>query len=711
MMSDPWFQPLGYPPNFGNGAHFGYKTKLYHIAESHTFSPNTINDFRIGRLDFPQIRGGQNLDFDPRSLFPQQPVSNQRGLPIMNYTGYGSINDYGAVGGWRQQPDVELQDNFTHVHGRHTLKAGVDLSSYAWFLPYSISVLPTFNFTGVWTGNKGNPGQPQSVGNAFADFLLGDAVSSNTGPAGHDTKYYTNDLEFYVQDTWQASPRLTVYYGIRYMDQTPWTIRDYLRSGYNLATNQIILPQNSSTPTLPPFGADANMFNTYKSYFVTTKALGMPLNLTKNDTNNWGPRVGFAFRPFAKGTTVVRGAYGVSYAFDPVFGILDDGITPPWAGSSGGALVTPVSSQSGLPGNPTSQYLPDITFANPFPGTAGTSVSAHPTLYPQQTNFVLPVLQSWNLTLEHQIGTNDMVRASYVGSQGHHLMWYQYDYNKPATQTPNVPTQNQRPLQPWASILSTVSGGKQNFDQLQLEYIRHFAKGLMGQAEYQWTRALAINSPGPVVPAYPRLDYAENGSILRHRLVFNYIYALPVGRGRYWLSNTNGVVDAILGGWQVTGITTYQTGSPFTVNFQVPSTYIGWWGGRADRVPGSLYAKQSGHDIINGVQWFSPSAFAPPQPWAWGNSQPNSVWGPGFWDWDMSAQKYFRIPVRGLEAPRLQFRVDFFNAFNHFSLGNPSATVADTRDGGPAITTAGKIYGANGSYNPRTIQVGLRFVF
>jgi hypothetical protein len=125
-------------------------------------------------------------------------------------------------------------------------------------------------------------------------------------------------------------------------------------------------------------------------------------------------------------------------------------------------------------------------------------------------------------------------------------------------------------------------------------------------------------------------------------------------------------------------------------------------------VPGNLYAKQSGHDITKGVQWFNPSAFAPPQPWQWGNSQPDSVWGPGSWDWDMSLQKGFRIPIRGSETTRLVFRADFFDAFNHFNLSNPSATVADARDGGSAITTTGEVYGGSGN---RTIQLGLKFDF
>jgi len=172
----------------------------------------------------------------------------------------------------------------------------------------------------------------------------------------------------------------------------------------------------------------------------------------------------------------------------------------------------------------------------------------------------------------------------------------------------------------------------------------------------------------------------------------------------------NKFADSILGGWQLSGISAYRGGLPFSVKFQVPSNYIGWWGGRADQVEGvPLYAVQSGHDISSGVQWFNPAAFAPPQPWQWGNSAPFLLWGPGFWNWDVSLQKNFGIRVRGLESSRLQIRADFLNLFNHFNLGQPSASIADTRDGGVSDPTSGKIFGGVG--NPRIVQISLRFSF
>jgi hypothetical protein len=193
----------------------------------------------------------------------------------------------------------------------------------------------------------------------------------------------------------------------------------------------------------------------------------------------------------------------------------------------------------------------------------------------------------------------------------------------------------------------------------------------------------------------------------------------PVGRGRKLLAQTNRIVDAVLGGWTVSGISRYQTGAPSSVTFLVPGGYIGWQGGRADLVAGAdIYAGQhDSHDVINGVPWFNTAAFAPPQPWQYGNSERNLLYGPGVWNWDIGVRKLFRIT----ETSQLQFRVDFLNAFNHANLdfgreyqqqgGGATTVIADTRDGGLPDPRSGKIFSAGTFPGPRVIQLGLKLEF
>jgi hypothetical protein len=707
---------LGYPATYGNGDNFADNTYNYSIGYTRIFTPRTVNELRLGYFDMESIRSGQNGDFNPLSLFPQLTASPNRGLPTMTMSGYtGMFHDYGYMNELRHVPSLSLTEGLTHVHSRHTIKAGVDLTHVKYYSHAPNAPLGSFGFSGSWTGNIGWPGQPQSQGNSFADFLLGTADSSSTGVASVMNVATSSITEFYVQDTWQAAPRLTLSFGVRYTYQSPWTYAGNRRSTFDVTNNKLVLPQDSATPTMPAYGASSVLFGAYP--METTQSIGLPLQYIEPDKNNWAPRFGFAYR-FSGGQksgTVLRGGYGVYYPTITLNSVSTQLSNPPW-GTAGLNFVTH------RPGTPTSPYLPDITFQNPFPSTAGkvNVAAANPTIYYVQQDLKNPAVQEWNLTLEQQFAQSWMTRATYMGSQSHHLSWTSSDINVPATQTPYTSIQAQRPYQPWGPIISTRSGGVQNLQQLQLELIKRFSSGFMAQVEYQWTRSLDDVGWGTSTPQnwnFPGLDYGNSDSIRRHFLVATYIYELPFGKGRRWLSALPRIAEGVVGGWQVSGITTYGTGTPFSVTFGVPTGFTGWWGGRADLVAGaSLYeGQQSGtHDVTKGVQWFNPAAFTAPTPFTWGNSARNLLFGPGYGNWDISLLKSFAMPK--LEGHRLQVRADFLNAFNHFNLGNPSTQVAATQYGGTPVTTTGMIHGgqsassenANGN---RTVQVALRYQF
>ncbi len=707
--SNPWFQASGStPPNYGNYANFRDKDWASSITETHSFGATAINEFRLAYHDYIQARQGQNFNIKPWTLVPAVPAQNTGGLPTVTMTGYSGLSDWGAGIDFPTY-DVEISDNFTKVHGRHTFKAGILETGYKFSVPGSDGHLTIqlgsynggFGATGSWTGGKGWPGVNPSQGNAFADFLLGDLSSTNYATVVNSTLLSSRDWEWYAQDTWQATPRLTINYGVRYMYQSPWQERNRYYSPLDLSTSKLVLLQNGSTPVNPPTGF-ASVFSAYP--FETAQQAGWSTDYYIPNKENWGPRFGFAWRPFGGSMTVIRGGYGMFYNFiGSELGTLEMTFNPPYR-------IGPTFSTN-LPAKaPAGGYLPDLTLGNPFPTGGGGAPAANPLVYETPRDYRNPRQQQWTLTLEQQIGQQWMARASYVGSQVQHLFWYAFNINQPAVQQPNVVFQNQRPFQPWGNINYNASGGLQNFNQLQLELIRRLSNGLSLQVEYNWTRSLddvpvagGLNNPWCYMCDYGNSDYLP-----RQRLAFNYVYELPFGAGKRWL-NQKGVVNAVFGGWEFAGITTYVTGSPFSVYFNVPSNIVGWWGGRPDAVCGvGLYDGKNGgsHDVVSGVQWFNPAAFAPPQKWAYGNAARNSVFGPGSENWDMSLMKMFYF--RGEQGLRLQVRTDWFDAFNHFNLGGPGSTIGDTRDGGLPVATTGKIYGGSGS---RVIQLAMRLIF
>jgi hypothetical protein len=716
-LGDPWRISDGStPPNYGNYGSYGYSMYSVSATETHTFSSITVNDVRWAWTRWGQSVTGQNTNFNPQSLFPQLPVFNNGGLPTMNVSGYTGMWTDRGLGYQYPQYTIQISDNFSHVQGRHTVKFGFDEQGYKQSVrqggPHLSAPLgnplSTFNFSGQWTGNQGWPSQPHSQGNAFADFLLGTADSSNYGIAPTGVQITSRDWEFYGQDLWQATRKLTLNFGLRYMYQQSWQVRDDRVTFLDLKNDKLALPEDSSTVIAPPHSFP-QLIAAYP--FETTQNAGWPKSYYVPYKKNFGPRFGFAYRPHHN--MVVRGGWGIYYDYLPAWiGPYENMFNPPW--QLGATFTTQ------LPGKPSAPFLPDLTFSNPFPSAAEGEPPANPLVYATDRYIRNPLQQQWNLTLEQQFGDNWMVRATYVGAKTTHGLFYASNINQPNVQQPNVPFQEQATYQPWSLVLYTYTEGFANFDQLQLEALKRFSKGLQLQAEYNFTRDLNDNpiAGGPQNPWNAAADYGNSDGLPRQTIVFNYVYDLPVGRGRR-LAPTNSVAEAVLGGWMVSGITKYQTGAPSSVTFIVPAGYVGWQGGRADRVPGAdIYAgQQHSHDVINGVQWFNTAAFQAPQPWQYGNSARNLLYGPGAWNWDIGIRKSFSVT----EASRLQFRADFLNAFNHANLdfgrqypqqgGGSTTTISDTRDGGLPDPSSGKIFSAGTLPGPRVIQLGLNFEF
>jgi hypothetical protein len=221
--------------------------------------------------------------------------------------------------------------------------------------------------------------------------------------------------------------------------------------------------------------------------------------------------------------------------------------------------------------------------------------------------------------------------------------------------------------------------------------VRRFATGFSFQFEYQYTQALGEQPFGITPPTDNRnaaLDRGHADFVRRHLATANYVYNLPFGRGRHFA--LAGVADKIFGGWQLSGITSFGTGEPYSVTFT--STVLGWPSSRADIVGDP---KPSDPSI---TQWFNPAAFAVPAPFAYGNSARNLLFGPGFFNWDAGVFKNTALTGR----VNLEFRAEFFNILNHPNFGLPASNISVPGSVGRITAT---------SNSPRDIQFGLRLQF
>ncbi|HEY3457490.1 MAG TPA: TonB-dependent receptor [Bryobacteraceae bacterium] len=613
-----------------------------------TLSPTLVNVAVFGLQRETDTFYNQNYKLDPASLVPgivQYPGLG--GVPTISITGFTGLSD--ALGSGDTIPNYHFSDTTTWTKGKHTVKGGFSLLRYQ-FLSYG-NQDPKYgavSFTGQYTGN------------AFADFLLGYASGSSKplGPSNIEAQNYR--YGFFLQDDWRISSRLTMNVGLRYDLPTLYVNSkgDMVNWYQNLNALVILLSRSNAGayPGLP---------------IVSGQSIGLNTgNYLNNDLKQVAPRFGLAYRPLSSNRLVLRGGYGIYY--DPMpwkFGSYILGTNPPFAGT--------------ISYEPSSNTIPTLSLNNAFPVGSGSTPSGVG-IVAQDPSARYPLTHQWNATVEAQLSSDTVVRATYLGSERQHSGMI-YPINTPLAQPGAV--QTHRPYQPFGNISLYTNGQTANTQQLQLSLQRRYTSGLSFQVEYSLTKALdssATDTGTPSVPNNWRLDRGNDSMIRTHYLVANYVYELPFGR------SLHGLPAILLSGWQTSGIVTAASGLPFSVNFT--SSLLGQPSGRADIV-GNPAVDSPG---ING--WFNPQAYAVPAPFAYGNSAPNSLWGPGLVTWDMGAFKNFRFRERW----NLQFRSEFFNTLNHANFSNPQNNISSPTQVGKIVST---------STGPRVVQFALRLEF
>lgn len=645
---DPFPSNRNFYPGFGRDADQLFNTLA--VSDTHVFSPRFINEIRFGLYDQNSQNLGQNRHTDYLAVFgiptpnAYSPGEALQGFPAIRIDGFSEFGDRPNDPFTYKLRNYQLYDMSSLVVGNHNIKFGADILRANYREADVRNVRGDFRFRGRSTNPSGGAGGSTSSGfRSFADFLLGlpDSTQLQLGAEPADLTGW--QYAFFIQDDWRASSRLTLNLGLRYELQKPLTEASGRLANF-----------------IPQLGA-----------VVQSGDPRFPESLVETDKNNWGPRVGFALRPFNDDRTVLRGGAGIYYSletFNPIRQQL--AVTFPFIERY---EFTRVSSGT--------TRRRSLSFNNPFPLNQGGLRGLNEP-FGLQVDYEQPTFYQYNLTLERELLRDLAFEIGYVGAQGRHL-GRRYNLNQPRP-TGQINSEGDpvtvTPYPQFGTIQYQEQTANSHYNALQTSLRRRQRNGLTLLVSYTFSRAIdtasSTNNSTTGTQKFPQNIYnfaAEKGLSdfhRKHQFNASFNYQLPFGRGRAFLSEAGGLADALFGGWQFNGIVTLLSGRPFTPTFSardVSEQRPDIVGDPFANVPAGLY--------------FNPAAFArpvatPQDPTLFGNAGRNILIGPNFKSVDLSLMKSFRLS----EGLRLQFRAESFNAFNHpnfqvpvFQIDNPNA--------------------------------------
>ncbi|MDX6611857.1 MAG: hypothetical protein QOD75_1043 [Blastocatellia bacterium] len=620
-------------------------------ALTHVFTANLINESRVAlsRVASSVTQEASRLNSNV-GLPVISPNPRDAGLSFITVTGLSPLGDEGNNPQNSVTNVYQILDTATYVRGKHLFKFGGDLRFAQQDAFRDVESRGRLQFSPF----------AQIAGNAVADLLLGFPLLTSVARVDNPQHLRTQSYNFFLNDSFRATRRLSLTAGLRYEYNTP--------------------PVDTQDR--------ANVYDTVTRRLVRVGTNGVPRGGYEADKNNFAPRVGLAWTVGNDEATVVRAGYGVYYDQSPL--------------APGEALYfnAPYFDNNiffSLPGLP-------LTLSNPFP-------TFFPFPLPDsalaiQRDLRTAYMQHWNLNVERQLGRSSMFEIAYVGSKGTKLLTAR-DINQPQPSAlppglPFVP----RPDPRFDDIDLLESRANSNYHSLQARFQQRLYKGLSTLVSYAWAKSIDdasnfFSSAGD--PNFPqnsnnvRGERGRSNFDVRHRLSASYSYDLPFGKGREWLADS-GWISTILTGWQSSGIVTLQSGRPFTVallseidNSGTGRSILGFGANDRPNVVGNptLSSRTPG-------QWFNQSAFSFPARGTFGNAGRNILDGPGYQNVNASLVKNTALG----ENINLQFRAEVFNLFNH-----PNFNLPDNFLGSP---TFGQITSAR---DPRHLQFGLKLLF
>ncbi len=588
--------------------------------------------------------------------------------------------------------DRTFFDNLSINLGRHAVRTG-------------------FSYSQLLKTENGDSGGPSFQFDQWQDFLLGNVTVYQQASRDIIPDLHYNNIEAFVQDDWKVSSRLTLNLGLRWSyfpspTDSNDTLNNFIPSIYSAAKAPAIdangnfvagaqVPATYTNGLIFPTGSACTKAQAI-SPGVTCSPYGGRVN--PNSNLNFGPRFGFAFDPFGTGKTSLRGGYGIFY---------DRTLNGIW-------------EQNAFTDPPLVQFatVNNTNFDNPLAGNQSVSLGPNRLTTTGNPSFKVPSYSAYNLSLQQALDPSTVLEIAYVGSFGRHLLG-EVDFNQPTLAARvNNPTANVNAIRPYLGYSyyeARIPAFTNNYNSLQVSINHRVTRGLTAGIAYTWSKNLSTQSNDrgtAITDAYnPKLDYGPTALNTPQIFIANYVYDLPFFREQH------GILGHTLGGWEVSGITSVESGhsvsvtqplDPFACTLSSTTGTGCAAGSAAGTYPGGLGIATPDADIAprpdqiarinvtkSVTQWFTTSSFAA----AVGHfgSERNGVFlGPGLQNWDLAAVKN----VRFSERYRFQFRGEFFNAFNHTNFSNIDTLLGDGQFGQVTAT-----------HNPRNVQLGGKLYF
>jgi len=676
-----------------NGGKLVTNLEQYMGSNTRTLSPSAVTETRFGYTRFYNSVG--TLLAFQRNVVDELGIPGLKGgdpvswgipaIGIPNYTGIGDSTDGPFE---NKNSSLQFLNNTSITHGKHSFRFGGEVRRDQFNQvgnqfgrgSFSFAITPTQDPRAL-TAGSGLPAQ----GDAFASFLLGNVTLTEVAAQIAAAQFRATSFALYVDDAWKISSKLTLSLGLRYENTPPWEdISGNLTTVFfNAFDNTPNVADQSRYPIFLRQGKSSG--DPYAGLRVRWPNIPLVQDgrlgdrLVNRDNNDFAPRIGIAWSPTS--TWVVRTGVGMFYNQD-----------------QGNPRFDVARNAAGRTRNDDNPDFPSETWAN---GAAALNGSVANILTPQAFSNKFdrrtPYSIQWVFNLQRELGKNLAFEAGYLGSVSRHLE----SYRGVSAAVPGPGTVASRSPYPNFGLLVLVEdGGRGNYNSLGTKLTKRYSNGLTALVSYTWSKS--IDTTSGIRTSDSDSLFSQDGRCMlcdrglsafdnRHRLVVSGLYDLPFGKGRR-MAIKNRLADAVIGGWQVGGITTWRAG--FHIN---PSAGVNRANTNINVDRPDATGQNVSFDTPTTDRWFNTAAFALQPIYQFGNAARNSVPGPAGFMLDSNVQKSFRI----VEGHELQFRWESYNLLNHPVWGFPNANLSSPSFG--RITST--------AVNMRQMQFALKYVF